>query len=60
MANVVKSQVRLVLCPKCRKVLEEPTEEIVYKCGGCDTVLQGNHKSLSIFLFQLVLIESLY
>ncbi|XP_031108937.1 uncharacterized protein LOC116013371 isoform X1 [Ipomoea triloba] len=44
MANVVKSQVRLVLCPKCRKILEEPTEEIVYKCGGCDTVLQAKKR----------------
>ncbi|XP_019192170.1 PREDICTED: protein ENHANCED DISEASE RESISTANCE 4-like isoform X2 [Ipomoea nil] len=44
MANVVKSQVRLVRCPKCRKVLEEPTESIVYKCGGCDTVLQAKKR----------------
>ncbi|KAL5734515.1 hypothetical protein ACOSP7_032376 [Xanthoceras sorbifolium] len=33
-------KVRLVRCPKCRLLLPEPADVLVYKCGGCSTVLQ--------------------
>lgn len=32
---------RVVLCPKCRQLLQEPPDYDLYKCGGCGTVLQG-------------------
>lgn len=44
MTNEVVSKVRLVRCPKCRQVLQEPTELIVYRCGGCNAVLQAKKR----------------
>lgn len=41
MAGDITTKVRLVRCPKCRLVLPELPEFNVYKCGGCDTTLQG-------------------
>ncbi|XP_059634325.1 uncharacterized protein LOC132276754 isoform X2 [Cornus florida] len=35
------AKVRFVLCPNCKKVLPEHTNHSVYKCGGCDTLLQS-------------------
>ncbi|XP_019460671.1 PREDICTED: protein ENHANCED DISEASE RESISTANCE 4-like isoform X2 [Lupinus angustifolius] len=32
---------RLVLCPKCRKVLPEPPDVDLYQCGGCGKILQA-------------------
>ncbi|GAV67755.1 DUF3133 domain-containing protein [Cephalotus follicularis] len=32
-------RIRLVRCPKCRKVLTEIADVPMYKCGGCDTIL---------------------
>ncbi|XLU23289.1 hypothetical protein S245_059355, partial [Arachis hypogaea] len=33
-------KIRLVLCPKCRQLLQEHPDFDVYKCGGCGTTLQ--------------------
>ncbi|KAL9242919.1 hypothetical protein vseg_016876 [Gypsophila vaccaria] len=41
------SEVRLVRCPKCDKVLPEPSGFPVYKCGGCGAVLRAR-KRLSV------------
>lgn len=38
---MMNTKIRLVRCPRCRKVLEEPTEVPVYECGGCGTKLQA-------------------
>lgn len=35
------SEIRLVRCPKCDKVLPEPTVYTVYQCGGCGAILKG-------------------
>ncbi|CAL0317824.1 unnamed protein product [Lupinus luteus] len=35
------SKPRLVLCPKCRKVLPEPPDVDLYQCGGCGKILQA-------------------
>ncbi|KAL4290686.1 hypothetical protein GQ457_14G017780 [Hibiscus cannabinus] len=37
-------KVRLVTCPKCLLVLPEVTDFLVYKCGGCDTILVAKSK----------------
>ncbi|KAL1367893.1 uncharacterized protein LOC107474136 [Arachis duranensis] len=36
--------VRVVKCPKCRKLLQEPTEYDIYKCGGCGTTLKAKKR----------------
>ncbi|XP_043707120.1 uncharacterized protein LOC122656584 isoform X2 [Telopea speciosissima] len=38
------TKVRLVLCPRCRKVLPEVPELAVYMCGGCGAVLQAKNR----------------
>ncbi|CAO2820779.1 unnamed protein product [Amaranthus hypochondriacus] len=38
-----KQQVRLVRCPKCAEVLQEPEHVPLYTCGGCDTILQAKN-----------------
>ncbi|KAL9246667.1 hypothetical protein vseg_020173 [Gypsophila vaccaria] len=38
------SKVRLVRCPKCDKLLPEPSGFPVYKCGGCGALLQAKKK----------------
>lgn len=35
------SEIRLVRCPKCDKVLPEPPVFTVYQCGGCGCMLRG-------------------
>lgn len=40
----MKTSVRLVRCPKCRKVLPEPPNIPVYECGGCGAVLQAKKR----------------
>ncbi|XP_071705789.1 uncharacterized protein [Rutidosis leptorrhynchoides] len=37
---MLNAPVRLVRCPRCRKLLQEPLEVLVYECGGCGTKLQ--------------------
>ncbi|KAM7494697.1 hypothetical protein LguiB_029306 [Lonicera macranthoides] len=34
-------KVRLVICPRCTKLLPEMAEVPLYKCGGCGTVLKA-------------------
>lgn len=55
--------VRVVRCPKCRLLLEEPTGCDLYKCGECGTILEGEilffafqtFYSLYVVLFMLTL-----
>ncbi|XP_074317700.1 uncharacterized protein LOC141653754 [Silene latifolia] len=42
------SEVRLVRCPKCDKVLPEPSGYTVYQCGGCGAILRAKKKSLVV------------
>lgn len=42
MSGKMVPKLRIVRCPKCRQLLQEPTGYDVYKCGGCGTDLQGN------------------
>lgn len=46
-------KVRLVRCPNCKLLLPEPEDVLVYKCGGCDTILQGSKTiwSLSVMIY---------
>ncbi|XP_058110687.1 protein ENHANCED DISEASE RESISTANCE 4 [Magnolia sinica] len=39
--------IRFVRCPKCRKVLIELPDLPVYRCGGCDVVLQAKKRGES-------------
>ncbi|KAI4303628.1 hypothetical protein MLD38_039236 [Melastoma candidum] len=39
--------VRLVRCPKCQKLLPEPSNCLIYQCGGCDAVLRAKKKAPS-------------
>ncbi|XP_054780310.1 disease resistance protein RPV1-like isoform X3 [Prosopis cineraria] len=34
-------KIRLVKCPKCKKILPEPRGYIAYQCGGCGAVLKA-------------------
>ncbi|KAL8144487.1 hypothetical protein V2J09_017519 [Rumex salicifolius] len=43
MKNSSLPKVRLVRCPRCRRVLHEPVDVPFYKCGECDTILQAKH-----------------
>ncbi|XP_027163027.1 uncharacterized protein LOC113763415 isoform X1 [Coffea eugenioides] len=40
MTNQMTAKIRLVRCPRCRQLLQEP-DIPVYKCGGCGAVLQA-------------------
>ncbi|CDP13888.1 unnamed protein product [Coffea canephora] len=40
MTNQMTAKIRLVTCPRCRQLLQEP-DIPVYKCGGCGAVLQA-------------------
>lgn len=42
MATGLTAKIRLVKCPRCRRLLPELPDIPVYKCGGCGAVLQGN------------------
>ncbi|KAL6509393.1 hypothetical protein OROGR_022703 [Orobanche gracilis] len=46
MTTQVNTKIRLVRCPKCRKVLAELPGVPLYKCGGCGTVLQAKNRRL--------------
>lgn len=35
------AKVRLVRCPQCENLLNEPPDFSVYQCGGCGAVLRG-------------------
>ncbi|XP_057521449.1 uncharacterized protein LOC130801589 isoform X1 [Amaranthus tricolor] len=39
------SEIRLVRCPKCNKVLPEPQVCTVYQCGGCGAMLKAKNRS---------------
>ncbi|GJS66879.1 protein enhanced disease resistance 4 [Tanacetum coccineum] len=41
MTSTMNTKVRLVRCPKCRNVLPEPPDVLVYECGGCGAKLQA-------------------
>ncbi|KFK34899.1 hypothetical protein AALP_AA5G207900 [Arabis alpina] len=38
----LSSQSRIVRCPKCQKLLQEPLDATSYECGGCDSILHAN------------------
>ncbi|XP_071717282.1 putative receptor-like protein kinase At5g39000 [Rutidosis leptorrhynchoides] len=40
--KMMNTEVRLVQCPTCRKLLQEPSGLLLYECGGCGTKLQGS------------------
>lgn len=42
---MIMSEIRLVRCPKCDKVLPEPPVFTVYQCGGCGAMLRAKNKS---------------
>ncbi|CAH9126359.1 unnamed protein product [Cuscuta epithymum] len=44
MGDEINAKVRIVRCPKCLQVLQEPSDIPVYKCGGCSTVLQAKKR----------------
>ncbi|KAK4800638.1 hypothetical protein SAY86_021125 [Trapa natans] len=44
MTSHMTPHVRLVKCPKCEKVLPEFPDVPVYRCGGCDTILQAKNR----------------
>ncbi|KAL3815115.1 hypothetical protein ACJIZ3_016383 [Penstemon smallii] len=46
-----KSEVRLVRCPKCEKLLPEVTGYSVYQCGGCGAVLRAKNKDVDLDTF---------
>ncbi|KGN45844.1 uncharacterized protein LOC105435747 [Cucumis sativus] len=39
MATGLTAKIRLVKCPRCRRLLPELPDIPVYKCGGCDAIL---------------------
>ncbi|XP_076916737.1 uncharacterized protein LOC143576558 [Bidens hawaiensis] len=40
----MNSKVRIVKCPRCRRVLAEPSDVPVYACGGCGAKLQAKKR----------------
>ncbi|XP_018490605.1 uncharacterized protein LOC108861270 isoform X1 [Raphanus sativus] len=40
-AQGLSSQSRVVRCPKCHKFLQEPEDVTIYKCSGCNSILQA-------------------
>ncbi|KAF8114722.1 hypothetical protein N665_0034s0061 [Sinapis alba] len=42
----LSSQSRIVRCPKCHKLLQEPIDATIYKCSGCDSILQAKRWDL--------------
>lgn len=47
MTDQVPRKLRLVRCPKCRRVLPELPNVPVYQCGGCGTVLQAKKRQVA-------------
>ncbi|GAB2288054.1 hypothetical protein Dimus_022398 [Dionaea muscipula] len=43
MSNKQSANARFVRCPRCKKLLLEPTEVLIYACGGCSTTLQAKY-----------------
>ncbi|CAA7060468.1 unnamed protein product [Microthlaspi erraticum] len=53
----LSSQSRIVRCPNCQKLLQEPLDATSYKCGGCESILhakrleqKGNDKTIPLAL----------
>ncbi|XP_033130660.1 uncharacterized protein LOC103830053 isoform X2 [Brassica rapa] len=42
----LSSQSRIVRCPKCHKLLQEPIDATIYKCSGCNSILQAKRWDL--------------
>ncbi|CAH2063970.1 unnamed protein product [Thlaspi arvense] len=42
----LSSQSRIVRCPKCHKLLQEPIDATTYKCSGCNSILQAKRWEL--------------
>ncbi|XP_010427460.1 PREDICTED: uncharacterized protein LOC104712302 [Camelina sativa] len=42
----LSSQSRIVRCPECHKLLQEPLDATSYKCGGCDSILHAKRLEL--------------
>ncbi|CAN6934945.1 unnamed protein product [Brassica oleracea] len=42
----LSSQSRIVRCPKCYKLLQEPIDATIYKCSGCNSILQAKRWDL--------------
>ncbi|KAJ4823727.1 hypothetical protein Tsubulata_046991 [Turnera subulata] len=38
------SKIRFVRCPKCKNLLQEPSDHSVYQCGGCAAFLRAKKK----------------
>lgn len=55
MSGKLVPKLRIVKCPKCRQLLQEPQGYDVYKCGGCGTDLQGEISILTFYTFQILL-----
>ncbi|WCJ20108.1 hypothetical protein M5689_002365 [Euphorbia peplus] len=45
MSSGTTAKVRLVRCPKCRRILPEMPNIPVYQCGGCFTTLQAKSRA---------------
>ncbi|KAL5075357.1 hypothetical protein RYX36_014341 [Vicia faba] len=48
MSGKLVPKLRIVKCPKCRQLLQEPQGYDVYKCGGCGTELQAKKQSTAV------------
>ncbi|KAI5405296.1 protein ENHANCED DISEASE RESISTANCE 4 [Lathyrus oleraceus] len=48
MSGKLVPKLRIVKCPKCRQLLQEPQGYDVYKCGGCGTDLQAKKQSMAV------------
>ncbi|XP_058753137.1 protein ENHANCED DISEASE RESISTANCE 4-like [Vicia villosa] len=48
MSGKLVHKLRIVKCPKCRQLLQEPQGYDVYKCGGCGTDLQAKKQSMAV------------
>ncbi|XP_078445510.1 uncharacterized protein LOC144714611 [Wolffia australiana] len=44
MANTGNANLRVVKCPRCLRLLPEPPNLQIYKCGGCETILTAKNK----------------
>ncbi|XP_019102386.1 PREDICTED: uncharacterized protein LOC104791938 [Camelina sativa] len=42
----LSSQSRIVRCPECHKLLQEPLDATSYQCGGCDSILHAKRLEL--------------
>ncbi|KFK37404.1 hypothetical protein AALP_AA4G252600 [Arabis alpina] len=44
MAESTTIEVKIVRCPKCQNLLQEPNDCSFFKCGGCGTILCAKNK----------------